>query len=221
MTIIITSFSAASDDEIFINLQISSDGNTENKKILISSSAFAELGLNKGECSIEKYESIEKISRSYLAYKRGLYILSYGACSKRMLISKLIAKGFDKGSSIDAAEKLSDAGFLCEEENAYREAQKDAAKLWGLNRIKASLIQKGYSSSAIESALFSLEDEGIDFTQSCVLLLDKRYPKLPTDRTEVQKLISALSRYGYSVSQIKAAYTRLVKARQKNSLYRD
>ena len=52
---------------------------------------------------------------------------------------------------------------------------------------------------------FAFEDNGVDFDKNCDLLVKKKYSRIPTDKKELQKIIAALMRYGYSLSQIKRA----------------
>ena len=45
----------------------------------------------------------------------------------------------------------------------------------------------------------------MDFSLNCSKLIKKKYLPLPKDKKEMQKIIAALMRYGYSMSQIKSA----------------
>ena len=52
---------------------------------------------------------------------------------------------------------------------------------------------------------FAFEDSGVDFDETCALILKKKYSRIPTDKSEMQKVRDSLMRYGYSLSQIKEA----------------
>ena len=137
--------------------------------------------------------------------QRAIYLLGFSASSRRALYKKLVSKGFDPEYSRIALDRLSDNGLLCEADSAIREAEKCASKLWGEERIRAALFEKGYSDESISTAFFALEDSGVDFDENCLSLIKKKYSSLPTDKKELQKIISSLMRYGYSLSQIKRA----------------
>ena len=206
-------------DDISVEITVQSGENVCKECFVISCSAYVELGIKKGECSTELYESVAAESKTYAAFRRGAYILGFGICSEKMLVSKLLQKGFEREAAINAVARLSEKGFLNNRQNAHREAEKCAAKLWGQTRIKAELLKKGYSSEDAESAIFSLEDAGLDFDESCETLIDKKYPALPKERVEMQKLIASVCRYGYSIGQIKAAAARISEKRRKDIFY--
>lgn len=205
MTLTVLSVCAVGSDELSISIELVSGSNRLIEKFIISTAAYTQMQICKGECSRELYEELEKESKIHAAYKRALYILGYGACSKKTLISKLIAKGFERGASETAVERIAELGFINDSASALREAEMCAAKLWGETRIRYSLSQKGYSRDDIDLALFALEDSGVDFAESCKKLIKRKYGTPPTDRAAAQKMISSLLRYGYSVSQIKSA----------------
>ena len=113
---------------------------------------------------------------------------------------------FDAEFSALAIERLEANGILCESDFALREGEICLQKLWGPERIRASLKEKGYADESISAVFFAFEDNGIDFDENCALLVEKKYPRVPTDKKELQRAIAALMRYGYSLSQIKRAF---------------
>ena len=219
MQIEICSLSAAGENEIAVSIEMRAADRSEKRRLVIPSETYIDLRLEKGECSRDLYDTLEREAGIYAAYKRGLYILGYGSCSEKMLISKLIAKGLDRETSRIAAERVRERGFLSEESNARREAEKCASKLWGESRIRAHLSSRGYGSEAINDALYFLEDSGVDFEQNCLKLVESkcRAKKLPTDRAELQKLMASVMRCGYGVSQVKHAILQI--ANRKASIY--
>ena len=219
MRISIVSLKAGGSDEIWVGFELVEGENIAKESFLISTLAYTELGLFKGECDRQIYDAVEREAEIYSAFKKGMYILGFGACSKNMLVSKLRAKGFAADISREAVGRISDCGFLDEEENARREAERCCAKLWGESRIRAKLCERRYSHEAVEQALFFLEDSGVDFDANCKSLINERYPVIPADRGEMQKLIAAVCRQGYTVSQIKNACARLAAERKRNSIF--
>lgn len=219
MKITVSSVSAAGADEILVGVEISNGVERQSEKLLLPTDVYTELGVTKGECDSSLYERLEEEARIYAAYKRGLYILGYGGCSVRALVAKLVTKGFDKEYAQSAAERLCKNGLLCERSNARREAERCAAKLWGQIRISAHLRSKGYGDGAVKDAIFALEDGGVDFEGNCVRLVDCKCKgsRLPSDRVELQRLISSVMRYGYSVGEVKHALSQI--ANRKSSIY--
>ncbi len=217
MRIEIISFGAGGEDEIFVGVELRNGENCEKQRLLIPSAVYVDMKLCRGECTRECFEALEYESRVYAAYKRAICILGFGTCSERMLVSKLIAKGFDKEIARVAVERVSACGFLPETDNAGREAERCAAKLWGPIRIRAHLGSRGYSREAVDSAMFALEDAGIDFGENCKKLIESKCKRLPTDRTELQKLIASACRYGYSLGEVKTACAEI--ANRKESIY--
>ena len=217
MQIEICSLCAAGEDEIAVSIEMRAADRSEKRRLVIPSETYIELGLSKGECSRELYDTLEREAEIYTAYRRGLAILGYGACSKRMLTSKLIAKGIDRSIATIAVERIEERGYIVEDASARREAERCAAKLWGESRIRAHLASKGYGKDAVDDAMFSLEDAGVDFEENCVKLVESKCKCIPTDRLALQKLIASISRYGYSLGEVKSAINTV--ANKKSSIY--
>lgn len=219
MKIEIVSLSAAGEDEILASLELRAAGRCERKRFLLPSSAYVELGLRRGECDLAQYDRIEHASQIYAAYKRALAILGFGACSERMLASKLVSKGIDKKTARETVTLLRERGFIDEGEGARREAERAAAKLWGESRIRAHLRYRGYGDGSVDAAMFALEDGGVDFEASCIRLVEQKCKagRLPKEREEMQKLIASVMRYGYSASEVKHALSKI--ASRKPSIY--
>ena len=205
MTFNVTSVSAGGIGEIIVSFDIREGEKRSVSRFLISDDAYTKLSLTVGMSDMLTYEAVEREAYIYGAYKRAIYLLGFSASSRRALYKKLVSKGFDPEYSRIALDRLSDNGLLCEADSAIREAEKCASKLWGEERIRAALFEKGYSDESISTAFFALEDSGVDFDENCLSLIKKKYSSLPTDKKELQKIISSLMRYGYSLSQIKRA----------------
>lgn len=205
MTFNVTSVSAGGIGEIIVSFDVREGEKRSVSRFLISDDAYTKLSLTVGMSDMLTYEAVEREAYIYGAYKRAIYLLGFSASSRRALYKKLVSKGFDPEYSRIALDRLSDNGLLCEAESAIREAEKCASKLWGEERIRAALFEKGYSDESISTAFFALEDSGVDFDENCLSLIKKKYSSLPTDKKELQKIISSLMRYGYSLSQIKRA----------------
>lgn len=208
MEIFITSVSAGGIGEIIVTFEIRNDENKSVSRFLVSDAAYIELKISLGASDTTTYEAVERESNVYIAYKKALYLLGYSSTSKKALLRKLVSKGYDTQYAMLAIDRLEANGFLREEESAVHEGEKCLAKLWGAERIRMHLKEKGYSDDAVNAVIFAFEDKGVDFDENCARLIEKKYPSIPSDKKELQKIIAALMRYGYSFSQIKSALNK-------------
>lgn len=205
MRISIISITAGADDDIAVSFEICEGENRAVSKFWISVSAYTQFSLSVGESSQGVFDAVERESKIYSAYKKATYLLGFGSQSKKTLQTKLVMRGCEAEIAREAIERLVERQLLSEADMALREAEKCVLKLWGESRIRAHLAQKGYGEEEIKKAFFALEDEGVDFSLNCMKLIEKKYLPLPKDKKEMQKIIASLMRYGYSISQIKAA----------------
>lgn len=201
----ITSVSAGGIGEIIVTFDLRDKDKRCTSKFLISDGAYTELALSVGISSSFVYDAVEREAKIYSAYKRALYMLGFASSSRKALCRKLIAKGCEPEFSELALERLEANGLLCEADSAIREGERCLEKLWGPERIRAHLKEKGYSDDSVSAVFFSFEDSAVDFDANCATLLEKKYSQIPTDKKELQKIIASLMRYGYSLSQIKRA----------------
>ena len=212
MIVFITSIGAINaGEEIRITFELHSDGgeNVQRESVIISSRKYLVMGIDKGECSTDVYEAVSREAEVWSAVKRGVALLNYGACSEKALRIKLSAKGFDKEIAAEAVMEISSMGVMNAQRDALREAQKCVAKLWGKRRIVSELFSKGYSSEAVTSAMRELENFGVDYIENCRKLMLKRKTEIADEVRGKQKIFAAMSRYGYSASEINQAYLSL------------
>ncbi len=203
----VSSRSGGEETEITFVIKSESGEHTARESFIISSARYLTLGFEVGASDTDQYDTVSREAEIWSATKKALFMLSYGACSKKALRTKLVAKGFEKEIAAEAVSALAERGLLRENDDAARVAEKMLAKLWGKRRIVSGLYEKGYSAEAVASAVCALEDSGVDFVENCRKLIKTRYSFDPTDRQSVNKVFSALSRYGYSASEIKQAMT--------------
>ena len=148
MRITVSCISARSGgEEMEISFRLLDDtGERECKEsFIISAEQYLTIGVSKGDADEDTYDEIGHAATVWNAVKRGMSVLSYGACSQKALRVKLCAKGIDKEIAAEAAERLVAMGLIRENEDAARAAEKMAARLWGKRRISAGLYEKGYS----------------------------------------------------------------------------
>ncbi len=208
MTIKVTALTALnSGNEVMLSIEISNGKDSEQKKLILLAEQFTSLRIGKGEIDTEQFDEIARAANIASAYKKGLYLLGYGACSEKKMRYKLKMKGFDEDSAAAAATMLIEHDCINENSDALREAERCLAKLWGRKRIVAHLYSKGYSDSTVREALSSLSE--IDFAENCRKLIERDYARRLNeargDKAAMAKLCSALVRMGYSFSEIKEA----------------
>ena len=206
MTVSVLSISARGENEIAVTFEISQGELSDRESFLLSAKAYADLGISLGECDTECYDRVAEAAELYRVVKKGLSLLSFSRCSKKALVRKLVLKGFSKESAARAADELLLEGYIDEYADALREAEIGVSKLWGENRIRASLYEKGYPDEAISAAMYSLEDNGVDFSEICAERLERTADSIPDAPKEKQKLVASLMRYGFSTSQIRDAF---------------
>lgn len=209
MNISVTGLSVHGTNEIAVSVEISDGEHTQKERLVISSVQYADIGLRYGDIGEQEYDSILFASKIHTAVKQGLSILSYGACSKNSLIRKLISRGNSREIAEIAVEELKQNGYIDQEADAAREAERGAIKLWGKLRITASLREKGYSDDSIRYALTYLHSSGVDYVENCATLIRRRWGEIPSDPAERRKMVAAVMRYGYTTDEIRAAKKRL------------
>lgn len=210
MEIRITAVSGRSGgEEVEISFELTNGTHSEKCSFIISSSQYLVICPQRGASDEQMFDEIKYASDVWSATKRGIFMLGYGACSEKALIAKLVSKGFDKEIAADAVNDIVAKGLMRPADDAAREAEKMAKKLWGKRRIISALYEKGYSADAVRAALYSLEESGIDYEKNCKRLVREKYSGAELDISGQAKLYAALSRYGYSSSEIKSAILSL------------
>ena len=193
--------------EIALTLKIESGENSEQKRLIISTEQYGEMKPKRGSLTPEEYDALESAARLYAAIRRGEGLLSYSSNSARMLTRKLNQKGYDRETAEKAAEILKDKGLINEQKDVEREVERCVRKLWGTARIRAHLWSKGFDREGLTELDTLLEE--VDFAENCAQLIRKKYKTPPTDPAERRRMIAALARYGYSMSEIKEAISKI------------
>ncbi len=204
LTITIRALRAQHDGaEMLVQLLLENGEHQEQKSLVITTEQYCEFNLTRGPISEETYEKIEEAAELCRALRSGESLLSYGANSVQALTRKLIGKGYGREVAAHAAERLAGYGLIDEERDMKREVEKCLRKLWGAKRISAHLWSKGYAAETMQGFSDLLTD--VDFAQSCAALIQKHYGEIPTDADEHRRMIASLSRYGYSIGEIREA----------------
>lgn len=197
------------EDVFDADLSLGSHGtpSKETRELLLLADRYMELRPAKGVIDEETFWAIEEAALFSDAVRAGLRLLAFGANTKRGLEGKLCQKGVSREVAQDAAAYLSARGYISEEEDAVREAERNVAKMRGRNRIRAILYEKGYDSKAIGAAERYLEE--VDFAEVCRRLIEKRYAALLRDPSLHKKMAATLMRNGFTMGEIRQAMRSL------------
>ena len=207
MRIEVVSVSALSEGaEMMISVSISDgEGRVEKRKFLLFTEQYLELGIRKGSLIDEvTFDKLEEFSKSWRAIKKGTDLLFYSASSRVRLAQRLRSKGIDKESAESAAEHLEKIGLINEEADVERQVASCLKKLWGRKRIYRELCAKGYNAEIVGNNVSLIDEETM--VQNCATLIRKKYRTVPDEPNEVKKIVASLVRYGYTFSEIKAAF---------------
>jgi len=194
-------------EEVFCEFEITNGDFSETRGATLSAEDFLKYKLAEGEIDAGLLDAIFRDAEVYAAFKKGLYLLGYGASSRKNISYKLKTKGFGESAAAAAAKMLCKKGFIDEARDAARLAEICTAKLCGKKKIAAHLFEKGYGQEIVASVIAGLDEE--EMTENCACLIAKKYGGIPADRAEREKMFAFLMRYGYTGDTIKSAISLL------------
>lgn len=208
LTVTVRSLRAQNDGaEVLVQVLLENGEHQEQRSLPLTMEQYCALKPTRGVISEEAYERLEEASLFCRALRNGESLLSYGANSVQTLTRKLVQRGYPRDVASAAAAHLEARGLIDEEKDMKREVEKSLRKLWGAKRISAHLWSRGFDHEVL-SALPALLEE-VDFVANCVALVRKHYGALPDDAEELRRMTAFLSRYGYSLPEIRAAFRLL------------
>ena len=207
LTITVRSVTAQNDgSEVALRILLSEGEHREERRLVLMTQQYLDLKPSKGEIDEALFEALESAAELCRAVRAGENLLSYGGNTARMLTQKLMRKGFMRNVATEAAEYLSCMGLIDELRDMQRELEKCLRKQWGAKRISTHLWSRGFEAETMQQLPALLEE--IDFTQNCEALIRKHYGVAPRDPDEQRKMIASLSRYGYTLGEIREAMKR-------------
>ena len=183
-------------------------GHEEIKELYLLRDLVSDLPCEGDILDIASCNALIDASHDTEAVKIGLNILSFGANSEAMLITKLRRRKISPQSAARAAEYLKLRGYINDSSDVKRETERCLRKHWGLLRILAHLKSKGYDEQTLDDVERALSS--VDFSAQCAELIMNNYSELPKEAGERRRMISSLSRLGYSIEEIDRAM-RLVR----------
>ncbi len=193
--------------EMAVGIVLDNGEHREQKSLVLTMEQYCEYRPSCGVIDEETYERLEEAAELCRAMRCGENLLSYGANSEQMLARKLARKGFSREVAQRAVAKLSELGLIREEEDLKREVERSLCKLWGKKRIAAHLWNRGFGEDAMKTLPELLQE--VDFAENCAILIKKHYGSLPQDRQEQSRMIASLSRYGYTLQEIRDAIQKI------------
>lgn len=212
MNIEIISLTPRGEDGVAVTFVVSQDSNEDFETFVISQGRFRQLKLSLGTANTDVYDEVCYYDKLFSACKIAKNALAYGDRSRKSLVNKLRMKGIEPEIAEEAVAELEAKGYLNDTAAATREAERAARKLWGKRRISAALFEKGYGEDVVRKAIYALEDSEVDFVENCAELILKKYDGIPQDPKEKSKLFAAMTRYGYTSSEINSAIAKIKEA---------
>jgi len=204
ITVTVRSLRAQHDGaEILVGVVLESGEYREQKNLPVTVEQYYELKLVRGVISEEQYDLLEEASTLCSAIRCGENLLSYGSNSAQLLAQKITRHGFRREVAMQAAQTLRERGLINEEQDLEREVEKCLRKLWGSKRIQAHLWSRGFAGDTLSHLPEMLSE--VDFVAGCEALIRKHYGDVPSQPEEQKRMIASLARYGYSLSEIRAA----------------
>lgn len=176
---------------------------SESDTIYLHSSVIKEYNLKEGmTLPLSALEEIVHTNDYRKAKERALYLLEYRDHSYKELYDKL-RKNYSDEVSTDVMKKMVELSLIDDEKFASMYArQLFEVKRMGKYRAKFEMQKKGLSAELIEEMLSRYEDTTVSRLEE---LIEKKYARYLCDEKGIKKVMGALTRQGYSYSDIRDA----------------
>ena len=179
----------------------------DGRKLYLHADIITDFGISVGmETDRETLKKIVYASNFRRAYQRALYLLDYRDYTYSEMYGKLIENYKSEPLCTAVMKRLTEHGFIDDVRYAERMARKLVeVKRFGFRRCKRELMQKGISGFTAEDALAPYSDV---FGENLMELLKTKHSRYLTEREDIktiEKVKSALVRYGYDFTEINRA----------------
>jgi regulatory protein len=179
----------------------------DNRKLYLHIDIITDFSVRTGmELERDELRKIVYASNFRRAYQRALFLLDYRDYSAKEMTEKLVKTYKSEALCGAVLNKLKENGFIDDERYAEKLARKLVEiKKYGFRRAKRELMQKGIEQFTAEDALADYE---YTFEENLAELLKTKHSRYLTDssdRKSIEKVKSALVRYGYDFSEINRA----------------
>ncbi len=174
---------------------------SESDTIYLHSSIISQFNLRNGTSLSEDALSQVVYANDYRkAKERALYLLEYRDHSYKELFTKL-KKNYSEEVCNDVMNKMLELSLIDDAKYAQMYARHlFEVKRMGKYRAKFEMQKKGIDKELIDEMIFKYENS----TQSRLYeLVEKKYARYLCDEKGIKKVTSALSRQGYSYSDIR------------------
>lgn len=161
---------------------------------------------NNAEINSAELEAFISSANARRAFNSAMYSLDIRDHSEKEIRIKLSRK-FDNEAVDNAVEKLLDLKLIDDERYAENLAEElYERKKYGKNRIRTELFRRGIDSETVNYVLDELfEDNNSDNVERIVDIIQKKYYNKISDENGRKKVFAALTRLGYSFSDIREA----------------
>lgn len=158
------------------------------------------------EIDEEELAAFEEAVGSRRAFNSALNSLDYRDHSTREIRQKL-ARKFDSQYVDEAVEKLTELDLINDDRYARLYARElFEHKKFGKMRIKSELRARGIAADTVNEAVDELfDEEEPDNVERIVDIIEKKYYNKMNDESGRKKVFAALTRMGYSFSDIREA----------------
>ena len=179
----------------------------DGRKLYLHADIIADFAVHAGmETDRETLKKIIYASNFRRAYQRALYLLDYRDYTYSEMFKKLIENYKSEALCTAVMKKLTEHKFIDDERYAEKMARKLVEiKHFGYRRSKRELMQKGINEFLADDAL---EPYSAAFEENLMELLKTKHSRYLTDRDDrrsIEKVKSALVRYGYDFTEINRA----------------
>lgn len=179
----------------------------DGRKLYLHADIITDFGIHAGmETDRDTLRKIVYASNFRRAYQRALYLLDYRDYTYSEMFGKLVENYKSEPLCTAVMKRLTEHGFIDDVRYAERMARKLVEiKRFGYRRCRRELMQKGISQFIAEDALAPY---GEAFEENLAELLKTKHSRYLTDREDrksIEKVKSALVRYGYDFTEINRA----------------
>lgn len=179
----------------------------DGRKLYLHADIITDFGVRAGmETDRETLRKIIYASNFRRAYQRALFLLDYRDYTYSEMYKKLVDNYKSETLCTAVMKRLTEHGFIDDERYAEKMARKLVEiKHFGYRRSKRELMQKGISEFIADDAL---EPYSVAFEENLMELLRTKHSRYLTDREDrrsIEKVKSALVRYGYDFAEVNRA----------------
>ena len=184
----------------------------DGRKLYLHADIITDFGIHAGmETDRDTLKKIVYASNFRRAYQRALYLLDYRDYTYSEMFKKLVENYKSEALCTAVMKRLTEHGFINDERYAERMARKLVH--FGYRRCKREIMLKGVDRFIAEDALTPYSET---FGENLMELLRTKHSRYLTDiedRKSIEKVKSALVRYGYDFSEINRAVKEYFESR--------